>query len=133
MNERLSLTSGRVRTRPSTQEGLVVRFHLLCIVGLAIFITAFSAQAEFIRIGLGSPANHAVVFLETANQHQIRGTRPVAPINFTRGNRPTLIDSKAFFEPSIETLFFGCLAGLTVIKLATKIRQLRSSSGSGGS
>jgi hypothetical protein len=129
MNERLTLTSGRVRTGPNKiQEGLVVRFHLLCIVGLAIFIPTFSAQAEFVRMGLDSPANHAVLDLGTANHHEIKDTGSAAPTEFTGGNNSTVIGSKAFYEPSIETLFLGCIGGLAIIKLAAKIRQSRSSS-----
>ena len=133
MNERLTLTSGRVRTGPTKiQEGLVVRFHLLCVVGLVIFIPTFSAQAEFVRMGLDSPANYAVLD-RTANHHEIREKGSEAPTHFTGGNNSTVIDSKAFYEPSIETLFFGCLGGLAIIKLAGKIRQSRSSSANGGS
>ena len=134
MNERLTLTSGRVMTGPSEiQEGPVVRFRLLCIVGLAIFIPTFSAQAEFVRMGLDSPASYAILGLGTANYHEIKDTGSAAPTDFTTGRNSTVIDSKAFYEPSIETLFFGCLGGLAIIKLAAKIRQSRSSSGNGGS
>jgi hypothetical protein len=78
MNERLSLTSGRARTGSCLQELLLVRFHLLCMVGLLNFITTFSAQAECVQMNLCPLATYAVLGLGTANCQTIDVTRPEA-------------------------------------------------------
>lgn len=78
MNERLSLTSGRAQTGSSFQELLLVRFHLLCMVGLVNFIITFSAQAEWVQMNLGPLPTYAVLGLGTANCQAIDVTRPEA-------------------------------------------------------
>jgi hypothetical protein len=48
---------------------------------------------------------------------------------YTGGTESTARDSaKGFYEPSVEALFFGCLAALAVIKLGVRIWNSRSSS-----
>ena len=81
MNERLSLTSGSARTGWGFQELLLVLLHLLCMVGLVIFIPTFSVQAECVQTNWSPLATYAVLGLGTANGHALDVTRPKALVS----------------------------------------------------
>jgi hypothetical protein len=78
LNEGLSLTVGRARTGSNFQELLLVRFHLLCMVGLANFVTTFSAQAESVQTNLGPLVTYAVLGLGNGDCHAIEVKPPEA-------------------------------------------------------
>jgi hypothetical protein len=81
MNEPLSLTSGSARTGRGFQEVLLVRFHLLCMAGLVIFIATLSAQAECVQMNLSPLATYAVLRLGTVNCQATDLTRPEARVS----------------------------------------------------
>jgi hypothetical protein len=119
MNERLTLTPDRLLKRGSCQNGIIV---LVCTLWLSMFIPASTAQVDFVQMHFGHPANYAALGPENANRQELRGTNSGMANNSTAGNKSRVRDPGAFYEPSIETLFFGCIAGLLIIKLSAKIR-----------
>jgi hypothetical protein len=112
----------RCPIRVHAQKLPLVQFHLLCMIGLGGFVTAFSGRAEFVQTNAGARANHADMHNDTGATLMARNGSSGA----IYGNYGAIGSSGAIYErPAVTTPIANSTKRENVAKATAQVAGLQ--------